>query len=138
MARTGMIRREEGLALVELTLVIMLLVLLTFGVMEYGWMFFRVQQVCSAAREGVRDAIVPDATVADVQATITSLMTSWGMGGSGYTVDISPSNIADLEPGEPVSVTVQVPYSNIHLLGMPVIPTPETLRSRVVMAKEGP
>ena len=138
MARLPLAKSERGAALVELAVVLMLLVVLTFGVMEYGWMFYQMQQVTAAAREGARDAVVPDATSADVMAMVDGLMSSLGLGASGYTVDISPLNIEELDPGEPVTVTVVVPYGNIELLGMSYFPTPAALTSRVTMAKEGP
>jgi len=139
MAHIGTTGNKRGAALVEMAIILTLLVILTFAVMEYGWMFFRMQQVSAAAREGVRDAVVPDATVADVMNTVNGLMASWGMGTTGYSVDIAPANIEELEPGEPVTVTVAVPYGSVELLGMPeFFPTPATLTSRVVMAKEGP
>ena len=138
MAQLYLRRTERGAALVELAIVLTLVMILTFGVMEYGWMFYQMQQVTAAAREGARDAVVPDATTGDVQATVDGLMASLGLGGSGYTVDISPLNIEELDPGEPVTVTVVVPYANIELLGMSWFPTPATLTSRVTMAKEGP
>jgi len=138
VAQLCLAKTERGAALVELALVLTLLVILTFGVMEYGWMFYQMQQVTAAAREGARDAVVPDATAADVLATVDGLMASLGLGGSGYTVNISPLNIEELDPGEPVTVTVMVPYGNIELLGMSYFPTPPTLTSRVTMAKEGP
>jgi Flp pilus assembly protein TadG len=130
-------RRSRGTALVELAIVLLLLMMLTFGVMEYGWMFFRLQQVISVARSGVRRAVLPDSSIADVQVLITSLMTTWGMDGSGYTVTVSPSDITLPEPGQIVSVTIEVPYENIELLGMSLFPVPANLRGSVAMAKEG-
>lgn len=137
MAHINKTKNNKGAALVEMAIVLTLLVVLTFAVMEYGWMFFRIQQVSAAAREGVRDAVVPDATVADVINNVNTLMAAWGL--DAGSVDISPANIEELEPGEPVTVTVSVPYASVQLLGMPgLFPTPTMLTSRVVMAKEGP
>lgn len=134
------LRRDgrEGLALVELALVLMILVLLTFGVMEYGWMFFQIQQVTNAARAGAREAILPDTTNADVQAVVNNAMADAGLADSGYDVTISATDVSALGRGEPVTVTVEVPYANIDLLGMSIFPAPGELRGSVTMAKEGP
>ena len=116
----------------------MLLVLLTFAVMEYGWMFFKMQQVINSARVGTRYSVLPDSTNSGVQQTVDSVMTGWGMGASGYTVTTSSADITLLDPGQLVTVTVEVPYGNIELLGMSLFPLPATLRGSATMAKEGP
>jgi len=66
------------------------------------------------------------------------MMTAWGMGASGYTVTTSSADITLLESGEMVTVTVQVPYDNVELLGMSLFPVPAILRGSATMAKEGP
>jgi Flp pilus assembly protein TadG len=130
-------QRSRGAALVELAIVLLLMITLTFAVMEYGWMFFRLQQVISVARAGARKAVLPDSSSADVQATVTALMADWGMGGSGYTVNVTPVDVSSPLSGELVSVIVNVPYENIELLGMSILPMPATLQGSAAMAKEG-
>jgi len=131
------LKEKSGLATVETSLVLTLLILLTFGIMEYGWMFFRVQQVTNAARIGARAAVLADSTNASAQARIDSTMGDWGMGSSGYTVTFSDDTTA-LDTGRLLSVAVSVYYENIDLLGMSLIPTPSVLQSSATMAKEGP
>jgi len=128
---------QQGVALVELALVIVLVFIMTFAAMEYGWMFSRMQQIASAAREGVREAVLPDATTDEVHDIIDNMMRDFGMAGSGYTVTLSPSDITSLEAGEQLTVNVDVPYANVHLLGLPFLPVPSTLHTTVLMAKEG-
>ena len=131
-------QQPQGTALVELAIVLTLLALLTFGVMEYGWVFFRMQQVINTARGGARYSVLPDSTNLGVEQTVESMMTAWGMGASGYTVTTSSADITLLESGEMVTVTVQVPYDNVELLGMSLFPVPAILRGSATMAKEGP
>jgi Flp pilus assembly protein TadG len=131
-------QQPQGTALIELAIVLTLLVMLTFGVMEYGWMFFKMQQVINSARVGTRYSVLPDSTNLGVQQTVDSVMTGWGMGASGYTVTTSSADITLLDPGQMVTVTVEVPYGNIELLGMSLFPVPATLRASATMAKEGP
>lgn len=130
------LREKRGVATLEMALILILLVMLTFGVMEYGWMFFKIQQVNNAAREGVRIAVLPGSSVGEVQARVSSMMTSWQMGG-GYNLTIAPGAIDTLYTGAPVTVTVVVPYVNVELLGMSIFPTPTNLTASATMAKEG-
>ena len=46
--------RQSGLATIEMAMVLPLLMLLTLGVIEYGWMFLKSQQITNAARQGAR------------------------------------------------------------------------------------
>ncbi len=121
----------------EAALVFPLLLLLTVGLLEYGWMFLQYQRITNAARHGARLGVLPDATNADVEAAISALMDAGGLVGSGYTVTFSPANVASPEPGEALSVTINVLYENIDL-GMPMVPLPTNLEASVSMAKEGP
>lgn len=121
----------------EAALVFPLLLLLTVGLLEYGWMFLQYQRITNAARHGARLGVLPDATNADVEAAIAALMDAGGLVGSGYTVTFSPANVASPEPGEALSVTINVLYENIDL-GMPMVPLPTNLEASVSMAKEGP
>ena len=131
-------KQPQGTALIELAVVLMLLVMLTFAVMEYGWMFFRMQQVINTARAGARHSVLPDSTNAEVDQIVQSMMTTWGMGASGYTVTTSSADITSLESGELVTVSIEVPYENIELLGMSLFPVPTNVRGSATMAKEGP
>lgn len=131
-------RDRQGIALIEMVLVLMVLVLLTFGVMEYGWMFFKLQQVTNASRLGVRNAVLPDSTNVEVQLLIQSRMTEWGISESDYTITISAADITILAPGDVLTVAIDIPYVNVELLGMAIFPMPASLRASTSMAKEGP
>lgn len=139
MRRLGLIRNvreEKGLALVETAIVLLLLILTTFGVMEYSWMFQRMQQVTNCARAGARQAVLPDSTAGDVQTVVETLAANFGI--TGLTHVIAPGDITILESGDLITVTVQVPYANVELMGMSIFPVPGTLTSSVTMAKESP
>ena len=130
--------RKRGTALIETALVLPLLVLLTFGMMEYGWMFLQMHQVTNAARAGVRQAVLPDATNLTVEDTVGVMMTAFHVAPGAYRLTTDPLDIAAVEPGAPVRVSLALPYANVELLGIPLFPTPTTLRVSAVMAKEGP
>jgi Flp pilus assembly protein TadG len=132
------VRDESGLALVETTIVIMLLLFVTFAMMEYGWIFHRIQQLNNGAREGVRQAVLPDHTLADATAAVDQLMDDFGV--TGYTVNVSPSDIEALESGQLITVTVSVPVGNVDLTGLflPQAFLGSSLSTSATMAKEGP
>jgi Flp pilus assembly protein TadG len=110
---------------------------LTFGLIEYGWMFLRAQEISNAARQGARRGATPASGNADVQGAVDNVMTTASLDGSGYTITISPATDG-LATGTEFTVTVAVPYDNIRLLNLPLIPTPTTLRGSTTMNKEGP
>ena len=121
-----------------MAIVLPLLLMLTIGLLEYGWFFFNAHQVANAAQQGARVGTRADATSADVEETVDSLMDSAGLGDSGYELSISPSDITDLEPGEALTVEITVPYGNIELVGTLLVPTPNSVQSSMTMAREGP
>ena len=114
---------------------------LLFGLIEYGWMFLKSQQIAAAARDGARIAATESGTNALVNASISQAMAQAGLAASGYSVVTVPANVANAVPGTPVRVTVSVPYSGnsgIALTNLPFIPTPADLEGATSMVKEGP
>lgn len=138
MARLEMRESRRGTVTLETALVLPLLLLLTFALIEYGWLFLRAQEITNGARQGARTAVRPDATNADVQASISAWMEAAGI--AGYLVTLSPEDVHDenLHPGDPVTVTITVAYDSVRLMGLPWVPVPQDLRASVSMAKEGP
>jgi len=136
MARLN--RSIRGVALTELALVLPLLLLLTFGVLEYGWLFTKAAELGNAARHGARVGVRPGANSAQVKADIASFMQLAGLNSAQYQVLLTPSEVAGLAPGQTFTVRITVPYSQVELIGFPLVPTPANLRAQVVMAKEGP
>jgi Flp pilus assembly protein TadG len=137
LAARGRSVRQRGLALVETALVLLILVTLVFAAIEYGWMFTTSGYLVNAARHGARLGVRPDITTAEVRTEVDAMMTRARLGNSGYTVTISPANVASAQPGQTVSVEVSVPYNRVTLTGFPV-PRPNTLRFQATMVKEGP
>jgi len=133
----GRNKNKRAIAAIEAALLFPLLVFLLMGLLEYGWMFVKKQECNHAARQAARVGCVEGATNADVIAEVDRLMTSAGMGSSGYTLTIAPPDVATALAGESITVTVTVPYSAIDLTGAPFLPVPGSLNGRTSMAKEG-
>ena len=51
---------DKGAELIEFALVFPLLLLVMFGIMDFGLLFQRYETVTNAAREGARIAVLPD------------------------------------------------------------------------------
>lgn len=130
--------RQRGLATVEAALVVPFVLVLVLGVMEYGWMFLKVHHVANAARRGARVAILPYSSSNDVLSSIEELMEKAGLSDTGYNVDLTPPDVSSALPNDAVTVRVTVPYVNVGIISIPLLPVPENLRAAVSMAKEGP
>ncbi len=123
---------------VELALLLPLVMLLTTGLIEYGWLFLRVQQINSAARYGARVASLPDATNQSVAGAVRQELLRHGLSESGYSITMQPSDVSAPLSGEEITISVNVPYRNISLTGMPLLPLPDRILAAVTMSKEGP
>ena len=121
--------------MVEMAIVMPVLLILTLGLMEYGWVFLKVSQINQAARQGVRTAVRPDATTDDVATAVQNMMKQAGIKSGDYTLTYTDINVA---VGQPVTVQVAVDYSKLKLTGTALIPLPNQLQGRGTMAKEGP
>ena len=143
---TKPIRRStsrRGTAVVEMVLVGMLLIQLTFFSIEFSWLFLRKQQVINTARQAARIAAIADSTNAMVTTQITNQLTSYGMGSSGYTATLNPGDVALVTKGNMVSVTITIPYKNVQAtpasMGLwatfGILPT--NVAATVTMMKEG-
>ena len=136
-------RTRRGAAIVEMAVVTPLLLLLTFGIMEYGWMFLKAGIISDAARHGARYAVLPDVTSVEQVASpgydplpsAVNILTEGGISVHSQTVTV-PTGVTP-GTGNPVTVVVTVPYEDIKLFGFFLLPTPQNLRSSVTMFKEG-
>lgn len=121
--------RERGAAAVEFALVLPILLLLVFGIVQYGFYFWAMQGGTSAAREAARRAAVGDpaectAFRSFVRARIASLGDE-----AGATITrtyTSPEGAArtsgaDVEVGDLVSVTVTFESIDLNLPFVPFI-----------------
>jgi Flp pilus assembly protein TadG len=85
---------RRGSSTLELVLILPILLMLSFGVVDYGYFFFVKNTLQGAAEAGVRAAISPTATNAGVTTVVGSMMTAAGLRNSGYTITLNPSDIS--------------------------------------------
>jgi Flp pilus assembly protein TadG len=96
---------ERGQALVELTLLLPLLVLLVFGALDFGRLFFAYGAVANAAREGAICASLGTSLCPTGAAGAASAEANGTLPG-GVTTTVSGGG----SPGASVTVTVQYTF----------------------------
>ena len=110
---------QKGAAAVEFAIVLPMLVLLVFGTIEFGLMFFNKQVVTNASREGARAGIafaptpLDDSGIAGVVNTYcaSNLITFGSATAAATAVSRGGSGTA----GDPLTVTVNYPYEFLVL-----------------------
>ncbi len=111
-------RRDRGQSLIEFALVLPMLLVLFFGIIEFGNAWRIYQLVTNTAREGAREAVLPSSTTATVDAVIDDRLTGSGLDVSQATVTLgicSGGTCTNL----PDTVTIDYPYQFVFLV--PVI-----------------
>ncbi len=123
-------RREEGAAAVEFAMIAGVLVLLIFGMLQFGLAFWQVQNLRSATREAARVAAVraDNATIGSrlVSASNSTLPAGYG----GYTVKTGgASGLCTAETtGDEVEVRITngslpAPVRDAFSIDIPFMPT---------------
>ena len=52
------------------------------------------------------------------------------MGSMNYQITVNPTDVLNLAAGDLLTVEVMIPYNEVSLLQLPLIPTPAQLRAR--------
>jgi Flp pilus assembly protein TadG len=125
-------RRTRGQAMVEFTLILPMLLLLIFGIYQFGQTYADYIQVTNAARDGGRKALVSRSDASGVADVISTAKNStWWLDKNQMAVSVSPGQ--PWTTGQNVTVTVTYPYS-INLLGFVV--ASGTLKSTTTVRME--
>jgi Flp pilus assembly protein TadG len=127
-------KKRRGAAAVEFAVVAPIFLLLVFGMIEYGRMVMVQQVLTNASREGARCAVLDGSTHQQVVDTITAYLTSGSIQGANITVN--PTNPEDAAFGDPVTVTVDIGFSEVSWLPSPMYLGGTTLSATTVMRRE--
>lgn len=125
---------RRGAAVVEFAIVAPVLLLLVFGMIEYGRLVMVQQVITNATREGARSAVLDGATTTGVTTIVNDFLTASRVSGAIVTVTPSPPSSAAF--GDPVTVSVQVPFSQVSWLPTPMFLSSTTLSATTVMRRE--
>ncbi|MBI1903169.1 MAG: pilus assembly protein [Planctomycetia bacterium] len=128
----GKFRRAA--AVVEFAAVAPVLILLVFGMIEFGRMVMVQQVITNASREGARAGILDGATNASVTSTVNNYLASASI--SGATVTVTPTEPSTAPAGGSVTVAVSVPFSQVTWLPAPMFLGGSTLVASTVMRRE--
>ena len=118
------LRSERGAELIETALTLPLILLVVIGIIEFGFVFQKLEIVTNAAREGARVLVLPDFGPADANARISQYLDAAGLDPDLATL---PEE-ADLDPTEEdldgtncisvVTVWVKYPHEAPFLAGI--------------------
>jgi Flp pilus assembly protein TadG len=125
--RGGRIHGERGAAAVEFAIVASVLVMLIFGVLEFGLDFWQVQNLRAATREGARAAAVRATPTQVSDALVNASSGSLPAGFVGFTMSPA-SGCTPQTVGQEVTVTIQnatLPASvrDAFTINIPFMPT---------------
>ena len=122
---------RRGAELIEFALVLPLLLLVVLGIVDFGFLFQRMEVVTNAAREGARIAVLPGYSVADAQTRACNFLLNGGVPITGACPNSDESNDhggsqfldSDLGGGKtPVGgVQVVVTYTSRYLFLTPLL-----------------
>jgi Flp pilus assembly protein TadG len=127
---------RRGTAAVEFALVLPLFVVILFGVIEYGWVFYQTFSVASAVRDGLRTgATVPMTASPDSLATALQ-STKDRLAGVGITPSAVTLNAQykDVWPSKTLWLSATMPYK--PLLGFVPVPTDISYEMRMILEQQ--
>jgi TadE-like protein len=87
------LKGERGAELIEFALVFPLLLFIILGIVDFGFLFQRMEVVTNAAREGARIAVLPGYCPADVRARVQDYIVAGGLPTAGGK--LLPATVAD-------------------------------------------
>ena len=114
LKRRRLFRSEHGAELVEMAIVTPILLLLVFGIVDFGFMFQRYVVLTNAAVEGARVATLPGYTAADAQARVQSYVANSLPTTVVATAVAVPSHCP--EPGGTTWPGMQVTVTHVYTL----------------------
>jgi len=127
-------KQRRGAAAVEFAVVAPVFLLLVFGMIEYGRMVMVQQIITNASREGARVGVLDGSTKQSVLDVVNQYLNSGSIAGAIITVD--PDDPSTAEFGDPVTVTVDIPFSQVSWLPSPMYLGETTLSATTVMRRE--
>jgi Flp pilus assembly protein TadG len=136
-------RRRGGHGVMEAALVLPVLLALSMGMVEFGTFFQAKHTITGAARDGCRTAILGGATHAQAVAAVDNTMNSAGYAQGTYTVGFSDpdssaaiADVALVERGRGVRVTVRANFGDIGTRPLGVLPADKAVTGITTMIKE--
>ena len=134
-------QNRKGAAAIEFALLLPVFVVIMFGIMEYGWVFFQQANVIASVRDATRYAVTlpqdgdPEPAVGAVDTVRTELL---ALGFSEGALDAAGTTISaetvGTTPDEVLVVHVSIIYT--PLIGLEIVPFPNTINASMTMLLE--
>lgn len=102
---------RNGVAAVEMAMVLPVLLLVMFGTLNWSQLIFFRKSLVGATQEGMRLACQRTATEADVEARIRAILASRRI--NDCTVSITPSSFSNLKPGDRIDLAVTANFTGL-------------------------
>jgi Flp pilus assembly protein TadG len=127
--------KRRGAAVAEFALIAPLFLSVIAGVIEFGRAVIVVQELTNASREGGRIASYDSTTqTAPITTAVNAYLSNVGI--SGATTVISPSPPSVAADGQPITVTVSIPFASVSWLPTPFFLGGKTLTASTVMCRQ--
>ena len=119
---------QGGTAATEFALLVPLLLLFTFGIIQYGMMFFTYNNMSNAAREAARALAVSEVDEAGAETRANDFLVGWP---ASWVITAEDTGTTGTNY---VRVEITVPGSEAGILSF--APAPSHLQAEVFMRKE--
>jgi hypothetical protein len=129
-------RNRRAAAAVEFAVVAPVFFLMIFGMIEYGRMVMVQQVITNASREGARLAVLDGATYAEIEDRVEDYLTSASIDAASAVVEVTPDPPTSAAFGDPITVTVEIPFAEVSWLPSPMYLGGKTLTATTVMRRE--
>lgn len=110
---------RKGVAAVEFAVIAPLFFLLVFGMIEFGRAVMVQQIITNASREGARLAVLDGSTGTEVRTAVVNYMQRAAITITPDRVTVTPTEPSTAAYGEPVTVNVSIPFSQVSWLPTP-------------------
>ncbi|MEW5953326.1 MAG: TadE/TadG family type IV pilus assembly protein [Bacillota bacterium] len=125
-------RDNRGQSLVEMALVLPLLIIILFGIIEFGRVFHSYLIITHASREGARVGVVGQSNT-DIKQQIQDAAP---LNLDKLTITITPSEQQARTPGVPLTVSVGYQVDLFTPILGSILPNPVLLQARTTMRME--
>lgn len=108
--RRAFLQNRDGSVILETALMITVLLMLIFGMVDFGRVMYTSNSLISAARDGARiGAVQTTVNTANIKATVESRFNSYTFGGDNLTDGMI--TVTDNSTASPPSIRVQIAYT---------------------------
>ena len=133
------LKARKGASAVEMAIVAPVFVALILGQVETARLGMVSQLLTTAARDGCRVAVIPGATLSDVQSRVDAVLAGSGIS-AGTVSPTCPSPYSwDSAPrGTPITVSLSVSYNSVSWLGTPFFLKNANVSASATLSSENP